>query len=59
MKVPRISSKGGLDDDDEGTKLFLGGEDSAHCHFYNSNMDDFSYLGYNGLNMRHYLAGIG
>ena len=33
--------------------------DSAHCHSYNSNMDGFSYLGYNCSNMRNYLVGIG
>ena len=34
-------------------------EDSEHCHSYNSNMDDFSYLSYNCSNMTYYLAGIG
>ena len=33
--------------------------DSTHYHSYNSNMDDFSYLGYNCSNTKNYLASIG
>ena len=34
-------------------------EGSAHCHSYDLNMDSFSYLGYNCLNMKNYLVDIG